>query len=371
MTPRTDSAVRSMVAQTEAELNRELRISQSSRKLALLANHLAVLLSSGVPLIKCLEALQVQSQDANLSLALETISKQVQSGHRLSVALRQFSGIFPPVFTGLIAVGENTGSLVEAIRHLSIVLEKEYQLKVKVTSVLAYPTFILALTGGLTIVMFRYVLPTFVELFSGNGAELPLPTRFVLLTTKLVGSPWFWLISLALLFALVRQVREMWTVPEQRLLLYRGIEALPGIGNIMRFVNLTRFCWVMQLTLRTGLDYMKCLSLAAIASGSATIEADLPQALTSVSQGEKLSTHMRRHPEVWPSLLRHFVQLGEVTELSKVFGYAASWFEEEVDARVEAFKAALEPILMVGVAMIVGGIVLSIFLPLYGLLDKL
>ena len=316
--------MRRMVAQAEAELDRDLSISQRSRKLAILSHHLAVLLSSGVPLVACLDALEVQSEDANLAQALETVGVQVRSGRSFSQALAQFPRIFPPVFTSLVAVGENTGGLVEAIRQLSITLEKEDQLNRKVKGALAYPAFILGLTGFLTLVMFRFVLPTFVEMFSGVGTSLPLPTRIVLLCTQLVGSLWFWLFSGAALFLVIRQLRAWWAEPARRLIMYRLFLFIPWLGDILRLANMARYCWVMQLTLRTGLDFMRCLHLAALASNSPVLQDDLPHAQASIRFGETLSTHLRQNPDVYPSLLRQFVQLGEeATELSSAFGFAA------------------------------------------------
>lgn len=364
--------MRGMVAQARADLDRELRISNRGRQLALLTHHLAVLLSAGVPLVQCIDVLEGQAEDGNLAQALESIGIKVRTGHRFSHALSQFPRIFPPVFTGLIAVGENTGALVEAIRQLSRVLEKEDRLNRQVRGAVAYPGFILVLTGTLTLIMFRFVLPTFVEMFQGSGAVLPLPTRIVLLCTKLSGSVPFWLISIALILLIVRQLKAWWEIPARRLIMYRLILMLPWLGQIVRYATLARYCWVMQLTLRAGLDFLRCLQLAALASNSPIIEDDMAHAQASIRFGETFSKHVSDHDEIYPRLLLQFVLLGEeATELSSAFGHAAAWFEEEVEFRVELFKAALEPIMMVGVSLIVGGIVLSIFLPLYGLLDKL
>ena len=364
--------MRGMVAQARAELDRELTISRRGHRLALLTHHLAVLLSAGVPLVQCIDSLEVQAEDGNLAHALETIGVKMRSGHRFSHALSHFPKIFPPVFVGLIAVGQNTGALVEAIRQLSLVLEKEEKLNNKVRGALTYPLFILTLTGSLTLIMFRFVLPTFVELFQGTGAILPLPTRIVLFFTKLAGSLPFWAISLTLLFLTLRQLRAWWDIPGRRLIMYRMALILPWLGDILRLSSLARYCWVMQLTLRAGLNFMRCLQLASLASNSPILQDDLAHAQASIRFGETLSKHVQQNPDVYPPLLLQFVHLGEeATELSSAFGYAATWFEEEVEFRVELFKAALEPIMMVTVSLIVGGIVLSIFLPLYGLLDKL
>ena len=291
-----------MVAQARAELDREMRISRRGHRLALLTHHLAVLLSAGVPLVHCLDSLQAQVEDGNLAHALETIGVKMRNGHRFSHALSLFPKIFPPLFVGLIAVGENTGALVESIRQLSLVLEKEEKLNQKVRGALTYPLFILALTGTLTLIMFRFVLPTFVELFQGSGAELPLPTRVVLLCTRLVGSIPFWVVSLSLLFVIVRQLRAWWEVPARRLVMYRIFLLVPWLGDIVRLSSLARYSWVMQLTLRAGLDFMKCLQLSALASSSPVLQDDLAHAQASIRFGETLSKHVRENPGLSPAI---------------------------------------------------------------------
>lgn len=369
---RATAACGGLVEQAEAELNRGLTISRRGHKLALFSHHLATLLGAGVPLGQSLQALQEQTDDPVLAQVVDTIATRVYSGYRLSQALGQFPGIFPAVFVGLVAVGENTGAMVEAIKRLAEVLDKEDRLNQKVWSALTYPLFILALTATLTLIMFRFVLPTFVEMFAGTGAVLPVPTQIVLGVTKLVGKFWFWPLLALLIWASVQLFRDLWSRPAQRLTLFRLILAVPMLGSIVRYSTLARFCWVMQLTLRTGLDLMRSLQLAAGSSNSPQLLADFPAARNHIRAGETLSDHLRQHPDIYPMLLRQMVLLGEeATELSSAFGHAAHWFEEELEMRIEVFKGALEPMLMVFVALVVGGIMLSIFLPLYGLLDKL
>ena len=365
-------SIRKLATQASTQLDADLRIHGRGRKLAIFATQFTTLLKSGVPIVQTLEALRDQSEDPVFAQVLESITAKVSGGVRLSQALGLFRGIFPPVFTGMVAVGENTGGLVQATDRLGAMLQKEERLNQRVRGALSYPIFVVVLTGVLTVVMFRFVLPTFVDFFANSGQELPLITRLVLALTEWSGTLWFWTLAGALSLAGWRLIQALWAQPAQRLRIYRAILCLPLLGQILRVATLARFCWVMQLCLGTGLELVRSLQLAGEASHSPVLQFEVTGLQNYIRQGTSLSAAMSRRPGVYPMLLRQLVLLGEeATGLSDCFGYAAGWFEEELDLRIEVFKSALEPLLMAGIGLMVGAILLSVFLPLYGLLDKL
>ena len=366
------SHTRSLVEQADVDLDRGLRISKRGKKLALFTSQFSTLLNAGVPIIPSLYALLEQTDDPVFAQAIESIADRVQNGQRLSRALSHFSGIFSPIFTSLVAVGENTGALVASLERLAEVLIKEDRLNSKVRGALTYPIFILCVTGVLTLLVFRYVLPTFVDLFDSAGGELPLPTQVVLFLTRCVSTYWFWPLALSFCWLGWRQANALWRHPKYRLSLFRMAAATPLVGPILRFSTLARYCWVLQLCTATGVDLLSGFQLATEASNSPVLQADLRDLQASVRNGETVSDHMERRPWVYPNLLRQFTLLGEeAADLSHCFGSAANWFEEEMEMRIDIFKGALEPILMGVIGLVMGGVLLSIFLPLYGLLDKL
>lgn len=350
----------------------DVRIPDRGRSLVVLSRQLSALLGAGVQLVQSITILEEQAENSTFGSVLGDISKRLQAGHTFSKALNRYPRVFPSFFTGLIAVGERTGGLVLCIQHLANLLEKEDNLNRKVKGALTYPAFILGVTGFLTFILFKTVLPGFVDFFRNFEVPLPLPTKCLMMATNAVGSYWFWLFTIGIGWALSRRLKQLWAEPDQRATLYSWLLKIPGLGAILKYASLARYCWAMHLSLSAGLDILSCLKLAGSASDSPLLDHDSKRTQHCLREGDSLSIALKDKPELYPSLLVYMVKTAEESsEYSKSFDSAGRWFEQEVEERVEVFKAALEPILMAIVAVLVGGIILSIFLPLYGFLDKL
>lgn len=352
--------------------DRRSRLKNPARSLALFTRQLAVLLSVGVQVVPALDSLAFQSDQEILRETLIQVSRDVQNGQRFSLALSRHPQVFSPLFTPLVGVGEQTGGLVVVMLHLADHLEKEAALGQKVRSALSYPLFVTGLAMLLAVILFRTVLPSFAEFFHNFSLPLPLPTRLILGLTDLAGRPLFWLVLVVLGWLVQRGLTRSLQEPDQKLALYRLVLGLPGFGPLLKVSSLARYCWVMQLTLESGVDLRRALLLSARASGSPTLEDDSQRASDSLREGELLSDHMLNERELYPNLLRQMVLLGEeATSMGKVLGHCGHWFEEEASYRISVLQAAVEPILLMSVSTLVAGVVLSVFLPLYACLDKL
>lgn len=322
--------------------------------------------------MRCLEVLQEQTEDPILAEITSRLARRIQQGYTLSTSLNQYPQVFPHFFVRLVSVGENTGRLVAAIDHLADTLEKEHALSQKVQAALIYPAFVIAVTCILTILLFRTVLPGFMSIFDSFGVPLPWITRLVMFLTALSASPKVWLLGAAMLLTGAVAFRRWLRAEKNLLLAYRALVLVPILGGILHYTSLARFCWILALTLETGLSLLKAVALAGEASGSPTLRHDLPHLLDNLQEGEEMGRHFASRPHLYPSLLAHFVNLGEESSnLVECVRRAGSWFESEVEERIELFKASLEPLLMGFVSLMVGTIVLAVFLPLYGFLDKL
>ncbi|MBS2037300.1 type II secretion system F family protein [bacterium] len=341
-------------------------------KVALFSRHLAVLFGAGVALPQALDILAEQHEDVVFATMIGELSQMLQSGHPLSQGLRRYPEVFPVFFVGLVQAGENTGSLLESLQRAAQVLESTEMLNRRVSSALTYPLFILAVTAFLTWILFKTVLPQFAEMFAGLGSQLPWPTRLLFWVSDCLSSPWFWVLGLLAGGALSYGLSRAWATPRYRLRMYRWLRVIPLVGSIIKYNTLARFCWVMQLTLLSGMDILKALHLSAEASNCPLLQDDQAAALRHIRDGEAVSQHMAERPEIYPRLLVQMAQLSEeASDYASGFRSSAHWFEQEVDVRIDLFKAALEPLLMAGVSLIVGSIMLCIFLPLYGILDRL
>jgi type IV pilus assembly protein PilC len=334
--------------------------------------NLGILLGAGVTLLKAVDILADQAEVPTTAEVLWTIKGSLTAGQSLSSSCRMFPAIFSPVYIGLVAVGENTGQLIDCVQQLAVLLEHEQNLNQRVKSALVYPAFVLGVTAILTLILFKTVLPGFMDFFRQTGATLPLVTRCLMLVSDLVGSYYFLLVvaGCAILVRFILQLLKRSKTSRRNL--YIILTKIPGLGKILGFAALSRMCWVLKVSLSAGIDVLRSLSLASKACGSPVLEEDSRRLLSSIRDGEQLSRGLKARPDLYPLLLTQMVSAAEeASDYSTAFASAGRWFEQEVDERVDTFKAALEPILMAGVAVMVGGIILSVFLPLYGFLDKL
>ena len=350
----------------------KVSVAKRGRTVALFSRQLASMTIGGVPLLQSLDVLGEQADDRGMAFVSNELAKRLGQGYALSKAVSEFPRVFPPVYSHLLKAGEGTGRLIDVIRRLADMLEKEENLIKQVRGALSYPLFVLTLTSVLTLGLFSSVLPGFANFYKDFQVPLPLMTAFLMKLTAWVQSGWFWFFSLLLVGATVAFVHHSWQILERRLVMYSALLWIPLVGPIIRFSALARYCWVMELTQDAGLDVMRSVKLASLASGSPLLEVDSSRILKGITEGEHLSDLMKQNRGFYPHFLQQMVMMGEETsKYSESFSRTGVWFEQDVQGRVEAFQAALEPILMGLISIVVGTIVLAVFLPLYGLLDKL
>lgn len=349
-----------------------LTIKKRGRTLALFSRQLASMTQGGVPLLQSLDVLSEQADDPRMAYVARNLSAKLAHGYSLSKATSEYPRIFPPVYFHLLRAGEETGRLVEVITRLADLLEKEEYLINRVKSALSYPCFVMGLTFLLTLGLFSSVLPGFASFYADFKVPLPAITAFLMWCTRVVQTPWFWLFLILFIWGTIKFVKVSWAIQERRLLMYSFLLWLPLVGPILKFSSLARFCWVLELTQESGMDLLRATRLGCMASGNPIIEVDSNRLTSGITEGECLSDLMRDRPEVHPHLMQQMVLMGEETSrISESFGRAGAWFQQDVEGKIENFQAALEPILMGLVSVVVGTIVLAVFLPLYGLLDKL
>ena len=351
---------------------RRLRIKQRGRKIALFSRQLASMTQGGVGILQALDVLSDQAEDPNLGYVARQLATKLGQGFSLSKAASEFPGIFPPVYFHLLRVGESTGRLTEVIGQLADLLEREEYMLARVKSALSYPIFVMILTAILTLGLFSTVLPGFADFYRDFDVPLPAITDFLMMVTRWVQTPWFWIVLVISVWGSIKLVRVSWEIQARKLLMFQFILWLPLVGPIMRYSCLTRYCWVMSLTQEAGMDIIRAMNLASLASGNPLLEVDAKRIQSGITTGDTLSDLMTERPEYYPHLLAQLTMMGEETsQSSEAAGRAAQWYEQDVQGRIDTFQAALEPILMGLISTIVGTIVLAVFLPLYGLLDKL
>lgn len=350
----------------------DVSIRNRGHQVSIFCSQLSAMITSGVPLLRALEVLAEQAEDDRLGFVLDQVQRRIASGYTFSKALSLYSKIFPPVFFHLVSAGESTGRLAKVLERLADLLEKEDNLVRSIRGALSYPVFVLALTFVLTIGLFTTVLPSFADFYKDFEIELPVVTQSIITLTHWCRSPWFWIAMCLLFGGLAWALRRSWYIPEHKILMYRFFSHVPFLGDLLLIGGLARYCWVLDLTLAAGIGVIRGLRLAALSSSHPVVEYDSSRLVKGITDGETLSELMSFRPELYPTLLLQMVRLGEETStIGDTCGRMGEWFEEDVEYKIMAFRAALEPIMMTVVSSIVGTIVIAVFLPLYGLLEKL
>jgi general secretion pathway protein F len=329
----------------------------SQNAIAEFTRELAIMLSSSVPLDRSLAVLQGLATDARLKEIIGAISKKVRTGGTLADAFRE-QPEFSDFFVNMIRAGESSGSLEATLTRLAEHMERTKALKSTVSSALMYPAILLLVASGSLIILLGFVVPKFADMFDEMGGTLPLPTRVVMAAGNWVGSYW-WLLVL-LIGAAVAGVMNLLAKPEFRERLDRKLLNIPLTGDLVRKVETARLAHTLGTLLAGGVVLVNALSIALATVGNRTLRADLEQGVAALKEGKLLSNALIENSH-FPPLAMHMIQVGEETgQLEPILLKVASIYDEEVSGAVKRLLALLEPVLILGLGVLIAGIIVSI-----------
>jgi type II secretory pathway component PulF len=342
------------------------------RILIIFTQQLASMLRQGVPVLQALEALAYQPECPLFGEVIREISAMLQSGAPLSRSLATYGGIFGNIYCTMAQIGEQTGTIVDALEKLGSWLQQDDTLRQRLKSALTYPAFLIILLTVLTVGLSYTVLPGFVDIFADLKVELPLITRVVIAICNGLRNPAVVMGGLALLAGLGIGFRKWVRTPRGAQRSYRICLNIPLVGGILTFAGLARYCAALDTLLTTGMEITRALRYAAAASGSPVIDSDGPAMVDSIIHGKEVSQHMSRRPDIYPRTLVNLVASGEETShMPKLLGRASAFYDEEMNYKIQAFAAAIEPVILGAVSTVVGTFILAIFLPMYACISKL
>ena len=331
-----------------------------------------MLLRGGVSIIPALTILSHQQENPNFGVVVDRITERVAGGHRLAHSMSVFPGVFPPVFISMIRLGEASGRLTEVLDRVADWLERDEQTARRVKGALTYPCVVIAIAATLTLLLFTTVLPQFLDMFQNLGVELPLLTRVMMGLTGLIKQPGTWTLILVTVFGLTIGLRDMWSRENGKLVLYKFLSELPFIGRLLHFASLSRFASAAETALETGVEIRETLRLGGAASGNPILAHDVQEMVRAVAEGSTVSEYMATKPTLYHSTLLNLVQAGEVAaDLPMMLRYVGRFYDEEVEMMTENLGVILESAILLGVAIMVGLVLLSVFLPLYGHIGSL
>ncbi len=341
-----------------------------SKELAVFTRQFSVMIDAGLPLVQCLEILAGQQENKTFQKVLSGVRSSVEGGTTLSSAMKQYEKIFDPLYYNMVDAGETGGILDTILQRLSTYIEKNVKLKRAVKSALIYPVSVITIAGGVITLLLWKVVPIFVTLFAGLGAELPLPTRIVIALSNFVGSVFGFLIVVVLGMAGVGL--KMWYgTPGGRLILDGILLKLPIIGMLLRKIAVARFTRTLGTLISSGVPILEGLDITARTAGNAVVEKAIQSTRKAVEAGRSLVDPLKES-DVFPGMVTQMIAVGEQTgAMDSMLQKIADFYEEEVDAAVKDLLTLLEPVMIVFLGVVVGGIVISMYLPLFSLIGKL
>jgi type IV pilus assembly protein PilC len=342
----------------------------NAKDLAVFTRQFSVMIDAGLPLVQCLEILAGQQENKTFESVLTTTRASVEGGSTLSAAMRQHDKVFDALYVNLVEAGEAGGILDTILQRLASYIEKNVKLKRAVKSALVYPVAVLGVAAGVITLLLWKVVPIFATLFLGLGVDLPLPTRIVMALSNFVGSI-FGLLILVVMVGLVIGLKVWHGTTNGRYILDGLLLKLPLVGILLRKIAVARFTRTLGTLISSGVPILEGLDITARTAGNAVIEKALGMVRRSVEQGKNLADPLKE-TNVFPGMVTQMIGVGEQTgAMDAMLQKIADFYEEEVDAAVKDLLAALEPAMIVILGLVVGGIVISMYLPLFSLIGKL
>jgi type IV pilus assembly protein PilC len=335
------------------------------KEMAIFTRQFSTMIDAGLPLVQCLNILAEQSESKNLRMVTTKVARDVEAGSSLADAFGKHPKTFDDLFTNMIEVGESGGILDIVLQRLSVYIEKAAALKRKVKAAMIYPLTIVSVAVIVVIFMLTFVIPTFAKMFQNLGAELPLPTKIVLWLSEFVQS-WI-LVILAAMAGGIYALRRYYATEAGKMVIDSLLLKLPIVGTLIRKVAVARFTRTLGTLIASGVPILEGLRITARTAGNKVVEKAVLTTRAVVTAGGTLTEPLKAST-VFPPMVIQMINVGEQTgALDAMLGKIADFFDDEVDTAVGALTALLEPLMIVFLGVVIGGLVVAMYLPIFRL----
>jgi type IV pilus assembly protein PilC len=340
-----------------------------AKNLAIFTRQFSVMIDAGLPLVQCLEILGKQEPNKHFAAAILKVREDVEAGAALADAMKRHPKTFDALYSNMIAAGEAGGILDTILKRLAVYIEKAVKLKGEVKSAMIYPIAVIVIAVLVVGAILWKVIPTFATLFEGLGAQLPLPTRVVIaMSNGIVAYGWILIVAVGLIgYA----IKSYYATDNGRRTIDRLLLKTPILGGILRKVAVARFCRTLSTLLASGVPILDGLDITARTAGNAIIEDAIQTTRSGIERGETISGPLRE-TNVFPSMVVQMINVGETTgALDAMLSKIADFYEEEVDTAVAGLLTLMEPVMIAFLGVVVGGIVIAMYMPIFDLISKL
>jgi len=337
----------------------------SRRDLAIFTRQFATMIDAGLPLVQCLDILGMQQENQAFKQVILKVKEDVESGSTFADALEKHPKVFDELFVNLVSAGEVGGILDTILARLAAYIEKAMKLAKQVKSAMVYPSTILAVALIVTTVLLLYVIPIFGQMFQDFGAALPAPTLIVLAISAYTRK--YFLLGLVLIIVLVLAFRWYYKQEGGRRRIDRFLLRVPIFGDLLRKIAVARFSRTLGTMVSSGVPILESMDIVAKSAGNKIIEEAIVKARASISEGKTISEPLAES-KVFPIMVTQMVSVGEATgALDTMLNKIADFYDDEVDAAVGALPSLLEPMLMIFLGVVIGGLVIAMYLPIFKL----
>ena len=338
------------------------------KSLQVFTRQFATLIEAGVSIVSSLVVLEEQTEDKNLAVVIDEVRSDVESGLVLSKALARHPKVFNRLYVSMVEAGEASGTLDRVLDRVAMQIEKEQQIKRRVKSAMVYPTVVLSFATLVLTGLLMFIVPVFVKIFDQLNGKLPTLTQYTVNASNLLRHNWYIIFPLvgAVIWGILRgkkteRGRQIWDRFKLRVPM--------KIGEVVRKVTMARFSRTLATLVGAGVDIVTALEITGTTAGNWVVEESLNEVRVKVHAGVPIAQPLAEDP-VFPPMVSHMVRIGEETgELEKMLSKVADFYEDEVDTAISALTSIIEPLMMIGVGIMVGIIVISMYLPMFKMLQ--
>ena len=336
-----------------------------TRDIVIFTRQFATMIDAGLPIVQCLDILQQQTTVKRFRQAIQAVKDDVESGSTFADALRKHPRLFDELYTNMVAAGEVGGILDTILNRLAVYMEKAEKLKAKIKGAMIYPVSIVVVAIAVTAILLLYVIPVFAELFGSFGQALPAPTQFVINLSNFTVAYFHYMVIAAVAFGFF--VNRTYKTEQGRLFIDGLLLRTPVFGDLIRKSSVARFTRTLGTLVSSGVPILDALAITAKTAGNKVVEKAVFATRVSISEGKTIADPLIQS-KVFPPMVCQMIAVGEATgALDQMLSKIAEFYEDEVDNAVANLTALMEPIVIVFLGVVIGGLVVSMYLPIFQL----
>jgi type IV pilus assembly protein PilC len=355
------------VREKEAGINITFGTGIKTRDIVIFTRQFATMINSGLPLVQSLDILAEQTENQYLRKVIQDVLYDVESGHTLADAIGKHPKVFTELYVNMVAAGEAGGILDTILLRLATFLEKNDALLRKIRGAMVYPAVVFSVAGIAVVILLIFVIPVFQDMFDSAGVPLPIPTRIVIGLSAFLQA--YWWAVIAGIIATVFTIRQIYSTDDGELAIDRILLALPIFGDLQRKSAVARFTRTLGTLVSSGVSILEGLEITAKTAGNRVIHDAVMDSRTSIAGGETIAGPLKESG-VFPPMVVQMINVGEQTGgLDEMLTKIADFYDEEVDVAVDTLLSAMEPIMIVLLGTVVGGMIVAMYLPIFDMIS--